>query len=52
MIGCGQSLDHKVALGQSSGTLQRRKGEEKKRGGEEKGKGIDLYYENESIAQK
>lgn len=31
MIGCGQSLDHKVALGQGSGTLQRRKGEEKKR---------------------
>lgn len=54
MTGCGQSLDHEVAFGQGSGTVQRRKGEEKKReeGGEGKRKGIDLYYESESIVQK
>ena len=57
MIGCGQSLDHKAALGQGSGTVRRRKEE---RGGEERKKEkaftcimkVKLLYKNGKIQKK
>lgn len=44
-----KSLDHKAALGQGSGAVQKRKGRGR-RGG--KKKGIYLYYKSKIIIQK
>lgn len=49
----GSLLDHKVALGQGSGTLQRRerRGKEGEEGGEEKDKELTCIMKSESITQ-